>query len=133
MDLEPSDEPPPSINSVYLLEKIRHSSNNTRPGRVVIGSVNNASVPSRIELDSHANMVVLGKHCLCLTPQGKKMARVAAFSPTLEPMDIPIVDACIRWTDPLTDKNHFLLFEDALYVEQMEHKLIPPFLLRESG
>jgi hypothetical protein len=99
----------------------------------VIGALQNASVPSRTELDSHANMVVLGKHCLCLTPQGKKMARVAAFSPTLEPMDIPIVDACIRWTDPLTDKNHFLLFEDALYVEQMEHKLIPPFLLRESG
>jgi hypothetical protein len=48
-------------------------------------------------------------------------------------MDIPIVDACILCTDPLTDKKHFPIFEDALYVEQMEHNLLPPFLLREAG
>ena len=124
---------PPSVNSVTLLEKVRHSKNMTKPNRVVIGAVSDTSSQSRSELDSHANMIVLGKDSLCLTPQGKKMARVAAFSPTLQPMDIPVVDACIKWNDPLTGKDHFLLFEDALYVEQMEHNLLPPFLLREAG
>ena len=48
-------------------------------------------------------------------------------------MNIPVVDACIKWNNPLTGKNHFLLFEDALYVEQMDNNLLPPFLLREAG
>ena len=64
---------------------------------------------------------------------GKKSATVAAFSPTLEPMKIPIVDVCVKWIDPLSDDTHFLVFKDALYVEQMDHNLIPPFLLREAG
>ena len=124
---------PPNINSVQLIEKVHHSKNVAMPNRVVIGALADASSNSRSELDSHANMIVLGKNALCLTPQGKKMARVAAFSPTLEPMNIPVVDACIKWNNPLTGKNHFLPFEDALYVEQMDHNIIPPFLLREAG
>ena len=78
-------------------------------------------------------MPVFGKNCLLLSPVGKKLATVAAFSPTLEPMKIPIVDVCVKWIDPLSDDPHFLEFKDALYVEQMDHNLIPPFLLREAG
>ena len=48
-------------------------------------------------------------------------------------MKIPIVDVCIKWIDPQTDKAHFFVFKDALYVEQMEYNLIPPFLLQEAG
>ena len=124
---------PNEINSVTLIEKVRHSKNVAMPNRVVIGALKDTSPQSRSELDSHANMIVLGRNSLCLTPQGKKMARVAAFSPTLDPMNIPVVDACIKWNNPLTGKNHLFLFEDALYVEQMEHNLIPPFILREAG
>jgi hypothetical protein len=133
MDID-DDNPVPRIASVKLLEMIRHSKNNYKGDRTVIGAlVGRSCALSRTELDSHANMVVLGKHCLLLSPHGKKMARVAAFSPTLEPMDIPIVTACIKWTDPNTDIDHFLQFDNALYVEQMEHNLLPPFILREAG
>ena len=111
MDID-DDDPVTHIASVKLLELIRHSKNNCKGDRMVIhrqviSAVSGHRELSRMELDSHANMVVLGRHCLLLSPHGKKMARVAAFSPTLEPMDIPVVHACIKWTDPYTDIDHF--------------------------
>ena len=113
---------------------MRHSKHGRGSDRLIIGGVTmDPRVITRTELDSHANMPVFGKKCLLLSPVGKKSAPVAAFSPTLEPMKIPIVDVCINWIDLQTDKAHFLVFKDALYVEQMEHNLIPPFLLREAG
>ena len=116
------------------MELVRHSKHGRGSDRLLIGGVTiDQRVITRTELDSHANMPVFGKNCLLLSPVGKKSATVAAFLPTLEPMKIPIVDVCIKWIDPQTDKTHFLVFKDALYVEQMEHNLIPPFLLREAG
>jgi hypothetical protein len=96
MDID-DDDPITHIASVKLLELIRHSTNNYKGDRTVIGALSGHSNElSRTEFDSHANIVVLGKHCLLLSPHGKKMARVAAFSPTLEPMDIPVVHACVK-------------------------------------
>ena len=123
-----------STSSIRLLELVRHSKHGRGSDRLLVSDVTlNPAAITRTELESHANMPVFGENCLLLSPMGKKSAAVAAFSPILEPMKIPIVDVCVKWIDPLSDDPHFLVFEDALYVEQMDHNIIPPFLLREAG
>ena len=49
---------------------------------------------SRSELDTHANMPVVGKHAHILADTGKK-AEVNAYTPDYDSMTIPIVDAAI--------------------------------------
>ena len=87
---------------------------------------------SRTELDSHANMVVVGKNCKILEDTGRK-ADVSAFSPDFETLEIAIVDAALAYFDPYTGKDSILIVRNALHVPTMEHNLIPPFILREAG
>ena len=86
----------------------------------------------RTELDSHANMAVLGKHCFVFENSGRS-CDVSAFSPTIAPTSLPIVDAVIVYDCPYTFKSYLLMIRNALYVAEMQHNLIPPFLLREHG
>ena len=53
-----------------------------------------SSPVSRTELDTHANMPVVGKHALILSKTGQK-AEVNAYTPDYDPLHIPIVDAAI--------------------------------------
>ena len=87
----------------------------------------------RAEIDSHANMCVLGRHCLLLTEPGARVARVRGFSPDMQPLDIPIVDALLSYIDPIERQSHLLKFENVLYVPSMNHHLVSPFVLREAG
>jgi hypothetical protein len=43
---------------------------------------------SRTELDSHANMAVVGKHCYVLVDHGKTIS-VSPFSPEYKPLEVP--------------------------------------------
>ena len=54
------------------------------------------SFDSRTELDSHANMPVVGRHSFVISDTGK-VADVQAFSPDHETMQIQIVDAAVRY------------------------------------
>eukprot|EP00980_Cylindrotheca_fusiformis_P020878 scaffold7890_cov71-Cylindrotheca_fusiformis.AAC.1 len=56
----------------------------------------NDSEMSRTDLDSHANMPVLGRNSFILSDAGKT-AEVSPFSPDYEPMEIKIVDGAIAY------------------------------------
>ena len=95
---------------------------------------------SRSEMDSHANMIVLGKHCRIedgyelddLNKPGARFASVQSFSPEQPLIRLPVVNASVAYRD--ADQNVSILhFTDALYNESAEHNLIPPFILREAG
>ena len=86
----------------------------------------------RTELDSHANMVVLGKNCFIFEKTGRT-CDVSGFSPTLDSVTLPIVDAVIVYDCPVTLKSYLLMVRNALYVKEMEINLIPPFLMREAN
>ena len=69
-----------------------------------ISSLNTWSDVIRTELDSHANMVVLGQHCRLEDPKapapgkpGSRYALVSAFSSDHKPMRIQVVGACIAY------------------------------------
>jgi hypothetical protein len=85
------------------------------------------------ELDSHANMVVVGKHATIIARTGRH-AEVQAFSNECNTLQkVPIVDAAIAYDDKYTGKTFILVMKNVLYVETMERNLIPPFILREAG
>ena len=87
---------------------------------------------SRTELDSHANMGVVGRHAYVLAYVGKDV-EVRPYSPDYEPIRKPLVDAAIQYDDPYTGLPYILVARNMLYVPSMSNNLIPPFMLREAG
>ena len=87
---------------------------------------------STTELDSHANMPVVGQDCYIISETGKT-AVVQPYSPDYENKDIPIVHAAVQYECPYNGENYILVIRNALYVQSMKHNLIPPFLMREAG
>ena len=49
-------------------------------------------VESRTEIDSHANMQVVGKHSYIIAETGKKVD-VSPSTPDYKPLTVPLVDA----------------------------------------
>ena len=88
---------------------------------------------SRTELDSHANMVVVGQHAFIINNTGKT-AEVSPFTSSYDSLkNVPIVDAIIAYDCPITRKAYLLVCHNALYVSSMKHNLIPPFIMREAN
>ena len=62
---------------------------------------------SRTELDSHANMVVVGKNCYVIGLTGETMD-VYPFTPEYESLKkVPLVDAALMYTCEYTNKYFF--------------------------
>ena len=85
------------------------------------------------ELDTHANMVVVGRQATIISRSGRN-AEVRAFSNECSKLEeVPIVDAAIAYDCPYTMKTYLLIVRNALHVPSMQHNLIPPFIMREAG
>ena len=89
-------------------------------------------IESWTELDSHANMPVVGRHVYILSKTGKTVD-VSAFSPDLPTLQIPVMDAALKYTCSITGKVYILVIWNALHVPTMKHNFIPPFFMREKG
>ena len=88
----------------------------------------NTNEESRSELDSHANMAVIGKHAYILAETGK-MVEVNPFTPTCKPIKAPIMDAALQYDSPYDRKSYILVLRKALHVPSMCNNLLPPFML----
>ena len=89
-------------------------------------------VESCTELDSHANMPVVGKHAHIIAETRKKVD-VSPFTPDYKLLTVPLVDAMVKYDNPYNGKSYILVLHNALYVPSMDNNLIPPFMLREMG
>ena len=88
----------------------------------------------RTELDSHANMVVLGKNAFIFDRVANQTCEVLPFDPTIgSAHDVPIVDGAIAYECPYNQTTYVLVFKNALHVPSLGHNLVPPFILREAG
>ena len=85
----------------------------------------------KLELDSHANMPVVGKGAQ--VEYTGRTADANAFSPTYDTAQLPIVDAVLQYDCPHSGKTYLLIIRNALYVPEMTNHLIPPFAMREAG
>ena len=87
---------------------------------------------SRTELDSHANMPVVGREALVVEQSGK-MVEVSPFTPDYKPIKVEVVNAMIQYDSPLDGKEYMLVIQNALRVPSMSNNLIPPFIMQENG
>ena len=87
---------------------------------------------SRSELDSHANMPVIGRNAYILSKIGET-EDVAPFTPDYKPISIELVDAALKYECPYSGKVKILIIRRGLHVPSMTHNLLPPFMLREAG
>jgi hypothetical protein len=77
-------------------------------------------------------MVVMGRHSYILSQSGRT-AEVSPFSPSYEALSaVPIVDAAVVYDCPYSGKTYILVCQNALSVPEMEHNLVPPFIMRET-
>ena len=85
------------------------------------------------ELDSHANMLVVGGQATVIQDTGQR-CEVNAFSSEVGTLSqVSIVDAVIAYDCPVTKQAYLLVCRNALYLPSMEHNLVPPFAMREAG
>ena len=87
---------------------------------------------SRTELDSHANMPVVGKYALIIGYTGRQV-EVNPFSPHYDSTTADIVDAALLYECPFTGQIYLFLVRNAIHVPAMSNNLIPPFIMREHG
>ena len=96
----------------------------------------NTSLPShgRIELDSHADTVVLGSNCVILHHTGK-VCEVSPYTDEYDAItDVPVIRGATLWTDQHTNNEYILVFNEALWMgDTLTHSLINPNQLRAFG
>ena len=71
-------------------------------------------------------------HCYIIS-RSDATAIVSAFTNDVGTIEVPIVDVLIVYQDEMTGNIYYLIARNVLYVESMNHNLIPPFILREAG
>ena len=91
-----------------------------------------ANESSRTELDSHANMPVIGRNAYILSKIGETVD-VAPFTPDYKPISVDLVDAALKYECPYSGEVKILIIRRGLYVPSMTHNLLPPLMLREAG
>ena len=97
------------------------------------GSANDNNKSSTTELDSHANMAVVGAQATIIQETGL-YADVNAFSDEVSKLNrIPINDMVIAYDCPFSLQTYLLIIKNALHVASMNHNLIPPFIMEEAG
>ena len=85
-------------------------------------------VRSRTELDSHANMPVVGRHSFVLADSGKTID-VNPFTPDYKPLQVPMVEAAVKYMCIFEGKEYILIIWNALHVPKMENNLLPRFVM----
>ena len=78
-------------------------------------------------------MVVLRKQCFILEKQDNKCEESAFVGNLGTLKSIDVVDACLAYDCNKTSKTILLVFRNALYIPNMKHHLIPPFILHDAG
>mmetsp|Transcript_2675 Transcript_2675/g.3992 ORF Transcript_2675/g.3992 Transcript_2675/m.3992 type:complete len:126 (-) Transcript_2675:759-1136(-) len=88
---------------------------------------------SRSDLDSHANMAVVGRDSTVLTDMGQKVD-VNPFTPHDQSLkEVKIVDEAVQHCCPYTMKEYCLVLRNCLHVPSMNYNLTPPLIMREAG
>ena len=85
----------------------------------------------RIELDSHADTIVLGANCVVLSHTGQT-CEVMPYSDTYNAItDVPVVTRATLWTSPHDGDEYILIFNEALWMgDTLQHTLVNPNQLR---
>ena len=88
----------------------------------------------RIELNSHADTIVLGANCIILSHTGQSF-EVMPYSDTYDTItDVPVVTGATLWTSPHDGDEFILVFNEALWMgNTLQHTLVNPNQLWAYG
>ena len=101
--------PPVNLNAHVAAAIVRDSTSQVSDDAVMEPNV-------RTELNSHANMVVVGRRAYILNSAGIT-TQVSPFTPEYDSFkEVPIIDAAVAYNCPITDKSFILFFRNALSV-----------------
>jgi len=87
----------------------------------------------RTELDSHANMIVLGHNSFVFESTGRTCNVQPSSADLGTATNIPTVDGALAYDCPYSGQVYILLVRNALHIPSMDHNLVPPFILRAGG
>ncbi len=89
---------------------------------------------NKMEMDSHADTVVLGRNCVILKYTGRE-CDVSPYTDLYEAIKgVPIVTGATAWTSQVDGQTHILVFHEAQWMgEVLEHSLINPNQLHHYG
>ena len=92
------------------------------------------TVYNRMEMDSHADTVVLGQNCTILSYTGRE-CDVSPYTDSYEAIKgVPIVSGATAWTSQVDGQTYILVFHEALWMgDVLEHSLLNPNQLRHYG
>ena len=84
----------------------------------------------RIELDSHADTIVLGANCVILSHTGQS-CEVMPYSNTYDAItDVPVVTGATLWTSLHDGDEYILIFNETLWMgNTLQHMLVNPIQL----
>ena len=84
------------------------------------------------QIDSDANMLVLGQHATINNRSGKSDDKRPLTSSCYKLKSVPIVDVVVAYDFPHTFETFILVVRNGLYVHLIMNILIPPFVMREA-
>ena len=114
-----------STFSRYLVGRVKH--------QVAAINQDKYETVAATELDSHADSPVVGRYCTVLEDTGRK-ARVSGFTSELgKPLVVKVVNAAVIYDCEHTGESYVLVLCNALYFENMDVNLVPPFMMRLAG
>ena len=88
----------------------------------------------RIELDTHADMTVLGSNCLVMSYKGKD-CEVSNYSSEYEAvLNVPVIKGSTVWSTTTDGTVYLLIFHESLWMgDKLDHTLVNPNQLRAYG
>ena len=96
--------------------------------------VDHATVHDRIELDTHADMTVVGSNCIVVGYNGKE-CEVSPYADEYSPIqNVLVVTEATAWTNPQDGTSIILVFNEALWMgDRLDHTLVNPNQMRAYG
>jgi hypothetical protein len=84
-----------------------------------------------LDLDTHADMAVLGSNCYVFEETGKTV-NVFSYDPKLGSTTSNVVSGCFSYDDPTSGRVILLIVHQGLHMPHLSYSLIPPFQMREN-
>jgi hypothetical protein len=84
-----------------------------------------------LDLDSHADMAVLGSNCFVFEETNRTI-NVYSYDPKMGSHERKVVSGVFAYDDPTTGKVTLLIVHQGLHVPHLTYSLIPPFQMREN-
>ena len=86
----------------------------------------------KVELDSHADTSVVGRHCHIIHHH-RQVVNVVGYDKVNGSREAPIVDAAFLYTDAYTLKRYILRVNQAIHIDTMDNNLLCPMQCRLNG